>query len=57
MKTQFGQEVRSLRADEDSFFRNDMDSPIPQSERAKLQGIELLSTGRRLPCQFEAGAI
>jgi len=39
MKTQFGQEVLSLRVDKDSFFRNDMDSPIPSSDRSSFQGL------------------
>src|SRR5229473_1737775 len=36
---QFGQEVLSLRVDKDSFFRNDMDSPIPSSDRSSFKGL------------------
>jgi uncharacterized protein (DUF1684 family) len=39
MKTQFEQEVLSLRMDKDSFLRNDMDSPIPPSERSRFKGL------------------
>ena len=39
MKTQFGQEVLSLRVEKDSFFRNDMDSPIPSSDRSSFKGL------------------
>jgi uncharacterized protein (DUF1684 family) len=39
MKTQFGQEVLSLRVDKDSFFRKDMDSPIPSSDRSSFKGL------------------
>ena len=39
MKTQFGQEVLSLRVEKNSFFRNDLDSPIPLSERASFKGL------------------
>jgi uncharacterized protein (DUF1684 family) len=40
MRVQFGQEVLSLRVDKDSFFRNDMDSPIPPDERANFKGLD-----------------
>src|SRR5260370_39907425 len=39
MKTQFGQEVLSLRVDKDSFFRNDMDSPILSNDRSSFKGL------------------
>jgi uncharacterized protein (DUF1684 family) len=39
MKTQFGQEVLSLRVDKDSFFTKDMDSPIPSSDRSRFKGL------------------
>src|SRR5712664_3068622 len=39
MKTQFGQEVLSLRVEKDSFFRSDMDSPIPSSDRSSFKGL------------------
>jgi uncharacterized protein (DUF1684 family) len=39
MKTQFGQEVLSLRVDKDSFFKKDMDSPIPSSDRSSFKGL------------------
>jgi uncharacterized protein (DUF1684 family) len=55
MKTQFGQEVLSLRADKDSFFRNDMDSPIPQGERANFKGLNyfLPDEGYRVSSKLE----
>src|SRR6267378_6214950 len=37
MKTQFGQEVLSLRVEKDSFLRSDMDSPIPSSDRSSFK--------------------
>jgi uncharacterized protein (DUF1684 family) len=40
MKTQFQQEVLSLRADKDSYLRNDMDSPIPPNERPNFKGLK-----------------
>jgi uncharacterized protein (DUF1684 family) len=40
MRTQFQQEVLSLRADKDSYFRNDMDSPIPLNERRSFKGLK-----------------
>src|SRR5438270_3074569 len=39
MKTQFEQEVLSLRVDKDSFLKNDIDSPIPPNERANFKGL------------------
>ena len=39
MKAQAEQEVVSLRVDKDSFFRNDIDSPIPPSERSNFKGL------------------
>src|SRR5438132_3618769 len=39
IKTQFEQEVLSLRVDKDSFLRNDIDSPIPPNERANFKGL------------------
>jgi uncharacterized protein (DUF1684 family) len=39
MKIQFGQEVLSLRLEKDSFFRIDMDSPIPSSDRSSFKGL------------------
>src|SRR5207244_11661578 len=39
MKAQADQEVISLRVDKDSFFRNDIDSPIPPSERSNFKGL------------------
>ncbi len=39
MKTQFEQEVLSLRVDKDSFLKNDIDSPIPPSERSNFEGL------------------
>jgi uncharacterized protein len=39
MKLPFEQEVISLRADKDSFLRNDVDSPIPPSERPNFKGL------------------
>src|SRR5260370_6008296 len=39
MKTQFGQEVLSLRVEKDSFFRSDMESPIPSSDRSSFKGL------------------
>ena len=39
MKTQFEQEVLSLRREKDSFLRNDMDSPIPTSDRSSFKGL------------------
>src|SRR5437867_4315832 len=39
MKAQAEQEVVSLRVDKDSFFRNDIDSPIPPSERSSFKGL------------------
>jgi uncharacterized protein len=40
MKAQFEQEVMSLRADKDSFLRNNIDSPIPPSERPSFKGLK-----------------
>jgi uncharacterized protein len=40
MRAQFEQEIISLRADKDSFLRNDMDSPIPPSERSNFKGLK-----------------
>lgn len=55
MRTQFGQEVLSLRADKDSFFRNHMDSPIPQSVRANFNGLNyfLPDEGYRVSSKLE----
>jgi len=39
VKTQFEQEVLSLRVDKDSFLKNDIDSPIPPSERSNFKGL------------------
>ncbi len=39
MKTQFEQEVLSLRVDKDSFLKNDIDSPIPPDERPNFKGL------------------
>jgi len=39
LKTPFEQEVNSLRADKDSFFRDDIDSPIRPRERANFKGL------------------
>ncbi len=39
MKTQFEQEVLSLRVDKDSFLRNDIESPIPPNERTNFKGL------------------
>src|SRR6266700_4184600 len=39
MKAQAEQEVISLPVDKDSFFRNDIDSPIPPSERSNFKGL------------------
>ncbi len=39
MKAQFEQEVISLRADKDSFLRNDIDSPIPPDKRSSFKGL------------------
>jgi len=39
MKTQFEQEVLSLRVDKDSFLKNDIDSPIPPNERPNFKGL------------------
>lgn len=39
MKARFEQEVISLREDKDSFLRNDVDSPIPPSERLNFKGL------------------
>src|SRR5437667_6816189 len=39
MKTQFEEEVLSLRVDKDSFLKNDIDSPIPPNERANFKGL------------------
>ena len=39
MKTQFEQEVLSLRVDKDSFLKNDIDSQIPPNERANFKGL------------------
>jgi len=39
VKIQFEQEVLSLRVDKDSFFRNDIDSPIPPDERPNSKGL------------------
>jgi uncharacterized protein len=40
MKARFEHEVVSLRADKDSFFRNDIDSPISPSERSSFKGLK-----------------
>ena len=40
MKAQSEQEVISLRADKDSFFRNDIDSPIPSSQRSNFKRLK-----------------
>jgi uncharacterized protein (DUF1684 family) len=40
MKAQFKQELLSLRVDKDSFLRNDIDSPIPLSERSNFKGLK-----------------
>ncbi len=40
MKATFEQEVMSLRADKDSFLKNDMDSPIPPDERPSFKGLK-----------------
>ena len=40
MNTQFEKEVLSLRVDKDSFFRNDIDSPIPPGERSSFRGLK-----------------
>jgi uncharacterized protein (DUF1684 family) len=39
MKTQFEQEILSLRVDKDSFLGKDMDSPIPPSDRSSFKGL------------------
>src|SRR5207302_6359886 len=39
MKTQFEQEVLSLRVDKDSCLKNDIDSPIPPNERPNFKGL------------------
>jgi uncharacterized protein (DUF1684 family) len=39
MKDQFAQEVMSLRADKDSFLKNDIDSPIPPNDRPNFKGL------------------
>ena len=39
MKTQFEQQVLSLRLDKDSFLRSDMDSPIPTRDRSSFKGL------------------
>gem|GEM_PF-6482959 len=36
---QFRQGVLSFRVGKDSFFRNDMDSPIPPDERTNFKGL------------------
>jgi uncharacterized protein len=39
MKAQFAQEVMALRADKDSFLKNDIDSPIPPKDRPNFRGL------------------
>ena len=39
MKAQFEQEIMLLRADKDSFLRNDNDSPIPPIDRPNFHGL------------------
>lgn len=39
MKANFEHEINTLRSDKDSFLRNDIDSPIPPSERPKFKGL------------------
>src|SRR5207249_10488485 len=39
MKAQAEQEVISLRVDKDSYFRYDMDNPIPPSQRSNFKGL------------------
>ena len=55
MKTQFEQEVLSLRVDKDSFLRNDIESPIPPNERTNFKGLNYFPP--RLPFHFEAETI
>jgi len=45
MKTEFEQEVLSLRVDKDS-FKNDMDSPIPRNERPNFKGLNYFPPDR-----------
>ena len=40
MEAQFEPELLSLRLDKDSFLRNDIDSPIPLSERSNFKGLK-----------------
>ena len=47
MKAQAEQEVISLRVDKDSFFRNDIDSPIPPSERSNFKGLNYFPSDDR----------
>ena len=55
VKTQFEQEVLSLRVDKDSFFRNDIDSPIPPDERPNFKGLNYfpLNSGYRVTSKLE----
>ena len=55
MKTQFEQEVLSLRVDKDSFLRNDLDSPIPPNERPNFKGLNyfLPDPGYRVTSKLE----
>src|SRR5438876_9614543 len=55
MKTQFEQEVLSLRVDKDSFLRNDIDSPIPPNERLNFKGLNYfpLDPGYRVTSKLE----
>ena len=55
MKTEFEQEVLSLRVDKDS-FKNDMDSPIPRNERPNFKGLNYFPPDRGYRV-FEAGTI
>lgn len=40
MKIQFQQEVLSLRADKDSYLKNDIDSPLPPNQRPSFKGLK-----------------
>ena len=47
MNAQFEQELLSLRVDKDSFLGNDIDSPIPLSERSNFKGLKYFPPDER----------
>ena len=55
MNAQFEKEVLSLRVDKDSFFRNDIDSPIPPGERSRFRGLKYFppDEGYRISSKLE----